>query len=93
MTKRDLVVGVATEIGLTQSVIKRVIEVTLQEIVDSLCRGEKVELRGFGVFKVKKRKERIGRNPKTGEEVPIKARYIAYFKSGKLLKDKIEKPS
>ncbi|MDI6703649.1 MAG: HU family DNA-binding protein [bacterium] len=90
MTKRDLVVGVATEMGLTQSVVKRVIESTLQEIVDSLCRGEKVELRDFGVFKVKKRKERIARNPKTGEEVPIKARRVAYFKPGKLLKDKIE---
>ncbi len=89
MTKRDLVVQISEEVGLTQLAVKEVIDRTLKGISDSLARGEKVELRNFGVFKVKQRKGRRGRNPRTGQEVPIAPKKVAYFKVGKILKEKV----
>lgn len=90
MTKRDLVIKIAQNTDLTQNEVKSVIEGVLDSIVDALAEGDKVELRDFGVFKVKDRKERIGRNPRTGDSVSINAKRIAYFKPGKLLKEKVE---
>lgn len=90
MTKRDLVIKIAQNTDLTQNEVKSVIEGILDSIVDALAEGDKVELRDFGVFKVKDRKERIGRNPRTGDTVSIGAKRIAYFKPGKLLKEKVE---
>lgn len=91
MTKRDLVIKIAQQTDLTQNEVKTVIEGILGAIIESLAKGEKVELRDFGVFKVKGRKERVGRNPRTGETVPIGAKKVAYFKSGKLMKEEVEK--
>lgn len=90
MTKRDLVIKIAQNTNLTQNEVKSVIEGVLESIVDALAEGDKVELRDFGIFKVKDRKERIGRNPRTGDSVSINAKRIAYFKPGKLLKEKVE---
>jgi nucleoid DNA-binding protein len=71
MTKKDIVLKVADKTGLKQVDVKKVVQQTLNTIINSLVREENVELRNFGVFKVKHRKGRTGRNPRTGEEVPV----------------------
>ena len=91
MTKRDLAGKVAEKIRVTQFLTLKVIDSVLNEITDALANGGKIELRDFGVFKIKKRRERLGRNPRTGEEVPIPSRKVVYFKPGKLLKEKVTK--
>jgi nucleoid DNA-binding protein len=91
MTKRDLVVKIANEIGVTQSMVKSVVEGVLDGITDALSSGDKVELRNFGILKVKSRKARVGRNPRTGDTVPIEAKKVVSFKPGKILKQKVEK--
>ena len=90
MTKRDLVVKIAEEAGLTQLAAWKVVEGFLKEIIECLVRGEGVELRNFGVFKVKQRKERLGRNPRTGEKVVVPSKRVAYFKVGKILKKRLK---
>ncbi|NOX97045.1 MAG: integration host factor subunit beta [Nitrospirae bacterium] len=87
MTRRDLAAKIAEKKGLRQNDVKVVVDEVLKEISQSLARGEKVELRDFGVFKVKERKSRLGRNPKTGETVPVPARKVVHFKVGKELKE------
>ncbi len=89
MTKKDLVLKVADTTGIKQVVVKEVIQKTLETILEAFWRGEKVELRNFGVFKVKTRKPRIGRNPKTGETVPIPERKVVVFKVGQEVKKKV----
>jgi nucleoid DNA-binding protein len=91
LTKKDLVAQVADKLGLTQTLVKAVFENSLVAITDALTNGEKVELRDFGVFKVKERKGRIGRNPKTGDAVSIPPRRVAYFKPGKEMKERVMK--
>lgn len=89
MTKRDIVIEIAErpELShLTQTDIKNVIQCALDCIVESLKKGESFELRNFGVFKVKKRKGRIARNPKTGEKVTVPDRNVVVFKPGLLMK-------
>ena len=61
----------------------------LEEIVDALSRGDRVEIRGFGVFAVKQRKARVGRNPKTGEQVDVKEKIVPYFKPGKEMRARL----
>jgi len=90
MTKRDLAVNIAQKTGITQSLIQKVIDALLGEITEVLARGEGIELRNFGVFKIKNRKERIGRNPRTGETVSIPPKKIVYFKVGKILKERVK---
>ena len=69
--------------------MKEVVQMTLDSIVDSLTKGETVELRNFGIFKVKTRKPRLGRNPKTGESVEIPGKKVVSFKPGLVMKDKV----
>ena len=90
MTKREIAGKVAEKIGVTQLITLKVIDGVLKAITETLAGGEGIELRDFGVFKVKSRKERIGRNPRTGEEVPIPPRKVVYFKAGKVLKEKVK---
>ena len=61
----------------------------LEEIVEALSRGDRVEIRGFGVFAVKQRKARVGRNPKTGEQVDVKEKIVPYFKPGKEMRARL----
>jgi len=61
----------------------------LEEIVNALSRGDRVEIRGFGVFAVKQRKARVGRNPKTGEQVDVKEKIVPYFKPGKEMRARL----
>ena len=89
MTKRELVVAVAEKIGLTQSEVSEIVEHTLKAITDALATGNRLEIRNFGVFEVKVREARMGRNPRTGQEVPIPEKRVATFKPGKALKAKV----
>ena len=84
LTKRDLVKRISEETGLNQAQIFEVVQKTLNYITESLAKGDKVELRNFGVFDVKIRKAKVGRNPNKPEtDVPIPARSIVKFKAGK----------
>jgi nucleoid DNA-binding protein len=94
MTKREIVMKISSETGLTQVEVKRVVQRTFDLIVDALTAGDKVELRNFGVFQVKRRKKRLGRNPNKPEEViPIPEKNVPDFKPGKIMKEKVEKTS
>ena len=84
MTKRDLVVRISEETGLTQTQVFDVVQKTLDYITEALAKGGRVEIREFGVFEVKTRKARVGRNPNKPEiDVPIPARSMVKFKMGK----------
>ena len=87
MTKRELVIDVAERLGYTQNEVSNVVQAALDAIIDSLAEGKRLEIRNFGVFEVKKRDARIGRNPRTSEEVPIAEKRVAAFKPGKALKE------
>lgn len=89
MTKKDIVLKVSEETGAKQMDVKKIVQKTLDYIISSLAKGETIELRNFGVFKVKSRKSRIGRNPKTGTTVPIPERKVVVFKSGMVMKKKV----
>ena len=90
LTKRDLVMSIADKTGLTQQEVFSVIQHTLDGIVEGLATGRDVELRNFGVFDVRLTKPRVGRNPKTGEEIPISARCVVTFRPGQKLKARVE---
>jgi nucleoid DNA-binding protein len=89
MTKKDIVLRVASETGLKQLDVKKVVQHSLDAIVDSLSKGATVELRNFGIFKVKSRKGRTGRNPRTGEKVPVPPKRVVTFKPGLVMKKNI----
>jgi DNA-binding protein HU-beta/integration host factor subunit alpha len=91
MTKKEIVLKIAEEAELKQIDVKKVVQRVLDHIVESLTKGETVELRNFGIFKVKSRKPRVGRNPKTGATVPIPEKRIVTFKSGMVMKKKVMK--
>lgn len=90
MTKRELVIEVAAKLGLTQNEVSAVVQETLDSITAALVEGQRLEIRNFGVFEVKERDARIGRNPRTGEEVPISKKRVAAFRPGKALKEWIQ---
>ena len=87
MTKADLVEIVAREAEMTKKDVEQLVEIIFDSITGTLNNGEKIELRGFGSFRVRERSARKGRNPKTGDPVDIPAKRVAYFKPGKDLKD------
>ncbi len=89
MTKADLVEDVARAAELTKKDAERLVEIVFESIIDTLNKGEKIELRGFGSFRVRERGARRGRNPKTGDPVNIPAKRVPYFKPGKELKELI----
>ena len=91
MTKKEIVMKIAEETGLKQIDVKLAVQKALEHITDALAAGNTVELRNFGVFKVKTRKPRIGRNPKTGVTVAIPERKVVTFKSGMIMKKKVVK--
>ncbi len=80
ITKADIVERVAKNIGTSRTEAKAVVEEVLATVIDSLKDGNKIELRGFGVFNVKHRRARIARNPKTGEKIELLDRYVPAFK-------------
>lgn len=89
MTKKDIILRVSDETNLKQIDVKKVVQKTFDYIVDALSRGEKIELRNFGVFKIKQRKSRTGRNPRTGQVVPVPPRKVVVFKAGLEMKKKV----
>ncbi len=90
MTKRDLVMRIADETGLIQQDVYAVIQKSLDYIVEALEQDDTVEFRNFGVFEVRERKQRIGRNPNKPENVvTIPARKVVKFKPGKIMREKI----
>jgi integration host factor subunit beta len=89
MTKAELVEDVARAAELTKKDAERLVEIVFESIIDTLNHGEKIELRGFGSFRVRERGARRGRNPKTGDPVDIPAKRVPYFKPGKELKELI----
>ena len=91
MTKADLVEQVANEAEMTKKDAEQLVEIIFDSIIGALNNGEKIELRGFGSFRVRQRDARKGRNPKTGTAVEIPAKRVAYFKPGKELKEVINK--
>ena len=90
MTKSELIQRIA-EINphLYHRDVERIVTTIFDEISEALARGERVELRGFGAFSVKRRDARIGRNPRTGEAVNVAEKHIPFFKTGKLLRDRL----
>jgi integration host factor subunit beta len=89
MTKAELVEDVARAAELTKKDAERLVEIVFESIIETLNGGEKIELRGFGSFRVRERGARRGRNPKTGDPVDIPAKRVPYFKPGKELKELI----
>ena len=90
MTKKEIVIKIADQTDMKQIEVKEVVQMTLDTIVGALSKGETVELRNFGIFKVRSRKPRTGRNPKTGETVEIPAKKSVSFKSGLVMRDKVK---
>jgi len=92
LTKRDLVIRISEETGLIQQQVLTVVQKTLDYIAEALAKGDKVELRNFGVFEVKVRKARIGRNPNApATDVPIPERSVVKFKPGKEMRGEVIK--
>ena len=89
MTKKDIVRTISEEIGLTQLKTKEIVQKTFDAIVDTLVREERIELRNFGVFEVKKRAARKARNPRTGERVDVAEKYVVTFKPGKEMEERV----
>lgn len=91
LTKADLAKHLDEEIGLTNREAKEIVELFFQYISDSLISGKQVKISGFGNFTLHDKKERPGRNPRTGEEVPVTARRVVTFHTGQKLKARVEK--
>ena len=87
MTKAELVEEVSRVSDLTKKHSEVIVETVFQSIIDALHRGEKIELRGFGSFRLRQREPRKGRNTKTGDKVDVPPKKVPYFKPGKELKD------
>ena len=90
ITRADLCEAVYQKVGLSRTESADLVEMVLGEISDCLVEGESVKLSSFGTFLVRSKGERIGRNPKTGEEIPISARRVVTFRPGQKLKLKVE---
>ncbi|HAH21528.1 MAG: hypothetical protein A2Y00_03350 [Omnitrophica WOR_2 bacterium GWF2_43_52] len=90
MTKKDIALKVTDATGIKQIIVKKVLQGIFDCIIESLIRDEKIELRNFGVFKLKTRRPRIGRNPRTGQTVPVPARKVVIFKPGLEMKQRIK---
>ena len=90
VTKADFAERLFDELGLNKREAKELVELFFEEIKDSLEHGEQVKISGFGKFELRDKKSRPGRNPKTGEEIPITARRVVTFRSGQKLKARVE---
>lgn len=94
MTKSELIARLAAQNPhLYQRDVERIVTTIFDQITDALARGDRVELRGFGAFSVKRRAARIGRNPRTGASVDVEEKFIPYFKTGKQLRERLNNPS
>lgn len=90
MTKSELIQHIAeANPHLYHRDVERIVSTIFDEIADALARGDRVELRGFGAFSVKRREARIGRNPRTGDAVSVAEKHVPFFKTGKLLRERL----
>lgn len=91
MNKTELVAAVAEKAGMTKKDAERVVNATIDTIIQNLSKGEKVQISGFGNFEVKDREARVGRNPRTKQTIQIPATRLPVFKASKVLKDTVSK--
>lgn len=91
MNKTELIAAVAEKAGLTKKDAERVVNATVDAISESLVKGDKVSISGFGIFEAKTREARVGRNPRTKETIQIPATRLPVFKASKTLKDSVAK--
>ncbi len=90
MIRSELIEKIAEENPhLYQRDVERIVNTVFESIIDAMADGNRVELRGFGAFSVKKRDARVGRNPRTGEAVQVDEKHVPFFKTGKLLRDRL----
>lgn len=90
MIRSELIQKIADENPhLYQRDVERIVNTIFDQITDAMAQGNRVELRGFGAFSVKKRDPRLGRNPRTGESVEVDEKHVPFFKTGKLLRDRL----
>ena len=90
MVRSELIQKIADENPhLFQRDVERIVNTIFNEITDAMASGNRVELRGFGAFSVKKREARTGRNPRTGASVDVEEKHVPFFKTGKLLRDRL----
>ena len=93
MIKSELVQRIAEQNPhLYQRDVEHIVNAIFDEISEALARGDRVELRGFGAFSVKRRDARLGRNPRTGDSVQVAEKHIPFFKTGKQLRDRLNQP-
>ena len=88
-TKRDLVRTIAARSGLSQAQVLKIVQVTFDSLIDTLASEHRIELRGVGVFEIKRRTGRLGRNPQTGKTVLVKPRWAVTFKPGKSMESRL----
>ncbi|WP_437202145.1 HU family DNA-binding protein [Planctomicrobium sp. SH664] len=89
MTKKEIVKTISEECGLTQLKTKEIVQKTFEAIIDTLVTEERIELRNFGVFEVKKRAARKARNPRSGERVDVPEKFVVTFKPGKEMEERV----
>ncbi|MFT3689517.1 integration host factor subunit beta [Paenirhodobacter sp.] len=90
MIRSELIATIAEENPhLFQRDVEKIVNTIFEEIIEAMARGDRVELRGFGAFSVKKRDARTGRNPRTGDSVDVDEKHVPFFKTGKLLRDRL----
>jgi integration host factor subunit beta len=90
MIRSELIQKVAEENPhLYQRDVEKIVNTIFEEIINAMANGQRVELRGFGAFSVKQRDARVGRNPRTGEAVQVEQKHVPFFKTGKLLRDRL----
>lgn len=90
MIRSELIQKIADENPhLYQRDVERIVNTIFEEIIQAMADGDRVELRGFGAFSVKKRDARLGRNPRTGDAVEVEEKHVPFFKTGKLLRDRL----
>jgi len=91
MNKTELIAAVAAKTGITKKDAERVVNATVESITESLVKGDKVQISGFGNFEVKAREARVGRNPRTKQAIQIPATRLPVFKASKALKETVAK--
>ncbi len=89
LTRMDLSEAVFREVGLSRNESAQLVEAVIQHLSDALVAGEQVKISSFGTFSIREKNERMGRNPKTGEEVPISPRRVLSFRPSHLMKDRV----
>jgi len=89
LTRMDLSEAVFREVGLSRNESAQLVEAVIQHMSDALVGGEQVKISSFGTFSIREKNERMGRNPKTGEEVPISPRRVLSFRPSHLMKDRV----